>query len=507
MDEERLGIKCRACYRLGLRSLRDRWSWAGTNPEPGAFDFSRYQTAAQAQHDAGLDVYQISHSTPAWATVPATESLRREAYPPQDPRDYYKAVRRLIRALDGQLRYYEPWNEPEIHFFLGYVWDFAALCKASYLACKDEDPGIGVLWGSRCAPALFWRRALENGCGPYFEIFNQHSYGAPEKLFELIQEDRDLMAEFGLMRSIWMTEMGRRTDPDPDGGYIQAEREQVSYLLRAHACGFGAGLERFHYFYLQEFLEYGVWLWGLMRDDLTPKPALLALGTLIRQLREARTTGYLQRAETYCVVFERATDDYVGMAWSLENGSLSLAVGDGATLVSAMGKTIRELPAGTISLDLDDQPVYIRGIDPTAMDLSPVPDMPHHKPGSRAAPELYVWLQAIPRPDQPYPSAEEMAWHKLQIPTEAGREEAIAFRIHNYGAEDAAVDLTLDLPEDWQLLDPATAKLTVAAHTSEELLVRLVVGKGYGGCTFSVGARLALDGRARDRARVYYHVD
>src|SRR5690606_3304074 len=111
----------------------------------------------------------------------------------------------------------------------------------------------------------------------------------------------------------------QRTTPMPDGSYTIPERVQVSYLLRCYACGLAAGQDRFHGFYLQEFLEYGIHLWGYLRAEQTPKPALIALATLVRQAGSARVVGYVEENQHYCVVFERTPGDYVGLAWSLED--------------------------------------------------------------------------------------------------------------------------------------------------------------------------------------------
>ena len=140
VDDARLAAKCDICRRLGLRTLRDRWAWHDTQPDRHVHDLARYVQTAQAQTDAGLSVYTVNHSTPEWALIETDDQAHRHRYPPRDVKDYYRAVRRFLRELGGNMRFFEPWNEPEIFFFQGYAWDLAALSKAAYLACKDEDP-------------------------------------------------------------------------------------------------------------------------------------------------------------------------------------------------------------------------------------------------------------------------------------------------------------------------------------------------------------------------------
>jgi len=505
--EERTRIKREASARIGLRCLRDRWSWSQTNPEPGVVGWGPYAVTHQAQADAGISVYQMIAGTPEWALVDTPAVAHRHSFPPADVRAYYLHIRQLIRDWGHAVRYFESWNEPEIFFFQGYAWDLAALSKAAYLACKDEDPSVGVLWASRCAATTFWRRALENGCAPYFDIFNQHSYDAPETVFELTRQDRELMAEFGIQRPVWMSEQGCRTDPDPDGGYVHAERSEVSYLLRSYACGLGAGYDRFFYFYLQEFLEWGQWLWGIMRDDQTPKPALMALATLVRQLGDAEPVGYLQQDRAYAVVFDRGDGEHVAVAWALDGNAVGLSLHEGAHIVDAMGRRVRDLPAGDVRLQVNDQPLFVRGVDPDAMALRPTPPRPRYAPDPTPPTEaMHVWLQAVARPDQPYPDSAGMTRDKLALGVAPGDTETIAWRVHNYGETTAEVGVEVDLPDGWELVSLDRAALTVAAGAYEDAVATVTVGPIEEDMDASVGATLLLDGTPNDVARIYYRL-
>ena len=513
-DEERLRTKCEACYRLGLRSLRDRLNWHEVNPEPNLFDWGKYAVAAEAQAEAGLDVYQVFHNTAGWATVPTVDGAERHNLPPADPRDLYRMTRQLAHDLAPEASFFELWNEPDIQFFSGYVWDYAAIVKAGYLGIKDEWPEMGVLWGSRCQRTEFWTKALANGCGAYWDIFNQHSYGEPEDLWELHRQDRELMASVGVQRPIWMTEMGRRAVPDADASYVAGEREQVSYLLRAYGCGLMSGLDRFYYFYLQEFLEAGARLWGLMRGDLSPKPAFVALGALIRQLGAAVPLGYFRQDRTYCLAFQRVADDdaadgcavdAVGLAWSLDGTPLTVTCGPGAYVVSAVGTRMRDLPPGETTLVCDEQPVFIRGLRPDALALRPPSPRPRYAPDlTPPAETLHVWLQAVSRPDQPYPESQDVARHKLALETGPGDLETVAWRVHNWSSRRVDVELELDLPAGWEVELWDGEALAVAPGETSVARLAARVAELDDGVEVSVGARLLENGALRDEARVYY---
>ncbi|MHB1356285.1 MAG: hypothetical protein ACYCZF_09950 [Anaerolineae bacterium] len=537
-NPQRFATQSAACYKLGLRSLRDRFGWNETQPTKESFDWGRYRQAAKAQHAAGLDVYQMQSDVPLWAQD-AGENAGKGKYPPADVKLAYEFGARLAREMGHSVRFIEFWNEPDIFFYSGHPWDLAAFAKAGALGVKDTDPTLGVLGGSRCNTTEFWRKWLANGVGPYIDIFNQHSYGKPEDQFALIQQDRDIMAEVGLERPIWMTEMGQRSSPSPDGSYTLAERIQVVYLLRAYVSGLAAGLDRFFYFYLQEFLEAGIHLWGLQRHDLSPKPAVLALGALIRQVGRAKMVGCLIDDERYCIVFERLPGDFVGVAWSTKNsvvvsgwdsalpnltpgqdwtsvdGEFSLPVHPGACIVDAMGRQTQECTGDSVEVKLSLCPVFIRGLDTSRMKLVPPAPNLHYVPSKKGlSPERHIWLQAQCRPGKPMLKQADAQAQKNALFTSNGQPEEIALIVHNYQDESSRVTVTVKLPEDWTLEcvntsggsigTGTTFPLVVAAHTSECITVNCKPGELKPGEEYSVKSWLYLDGAPHDQVAVYY---
>ena len=204
---ERTASQAAACARIGISLLRERLAWHQVNPKPARFDWGKYRQSADIQRAHGLDVYAVFHDTPAWAR--AALDGDHGNVPPADPRHVYEFTRRLALDLGGAIRHFELWNEPDIFFFAGHPWDVAAIIKAGCLGLKDGDPSIGVLASSRAIGPEFWRCLLANGIGPYFEIWNQHCYGQPEALFDLMRENRELLEEAGLGRPVWLQAVTR----------------------------------------------------------------------------------------------------------------------------------------------------------------------------------------------------------------------------------------------------------------------------------------------------------
>lgn len=532
---ERTTAQAAACARIGLSLLRERLAWYQVNPEPGCFDWGKYRQSAEIQRTHGLDVYSVFHDTPTWARVAADDGSGN--YPPADPRHVYEFTRRLALDLGGAVRYFELWNEPDIFFFAGHPWDVAAIIKAGCLGLKDGDPSIGVLASSRAIGPAFWRSLLANGIGPYFEIWNQHCYGQPEALFELMRENRELLAEAGLQRPVWMTEMGQRSAPMADGSYTIPERLQISYLVRVYACGLAAGFERFFYFYLKEFLEYGVHLWGLQRaDTLDPKPAFIALANLIRQLGQARPVGMLQEGRRYGIVFETEAGEHTAVLWSMDGnpladarwnegvpeppagrpwaeaeGAFDLPVKPGASLVDAVGRELEAFSGDRATVRLSIIPVFVRGLDISRMQFKSLPEPIRFAPATAPfAEERRVWLQAVTRPGRPL-NQEFQQKHKLALPVEPGQTEQLELRVHNWSDRGQSGELVLELPEGWTCDAAAPIPVSIAPDSCATVRLELVPAVSDGTpppavspATMSVRATLCINGQPHDMAQVDY---
>lgn len=514
-DAARLDLAAYVCEFAGLRELRDRLSWWGVEQEEGKLSWGQYAAAAEAQARHGITVYQIFHECPPWAAVPVDDKQQHNNYPPRDPIYVYRMVNRLVHDLGRQVRYFEVWNEPNIGFFFGRPEDYAAVLKAAYLGAKDADPNFGVLIGSAAGgPGPFYDRVYENATGDYFDIYNQHWYGSPEQLFGFMAGVRNQLENHGIVgRPTWMTEMGFPVHPASDGSFGAPERAAASYLLRAYACGFATGFARFHYFYFQEYLEGSVSLWGIVRVDLTPKPAYVALATLVRQLGEARCLGWTRLPnDGYAVYFRRAPGVVVAIAWSGKPSELRLpARGPVVDMVGREVKPARSTgPLANMTIDLGPNPVFVRGLREEALaalklekpvpapDWTPAPD-PHLA-------DKRVWLQLEVNPDKLRPAGWPAEEEKMGVLINPGEKFTVAAWVNNYSDKPANVSVTCAPDRMFALDGPADAALTVgswqrARHDFVLTGRNMVVGQTMGVSVTMKAPRRAEKCRAYVRTR------
>jgi hypothetical protein len=289
---------------------------------------------------------------------------------------------------------------------------------------------------------------------------------------------------------------------------------------------------------LQEFLEYGVHLWGLQRSDtLDPKPAFIALANLIRQLGRARPLGRLQEERRYCIVFEAEAGEHTAVLWSLDgnplaearwnegvpepapgkpwadaDGTFDLPIKPGATLIDAVGRELAAFSGDRATVPLSIIPVFVSGLDIDKMAFEPLPEPARFAPATAPFPdERRVWLQAVTRPGVPL-NQEFQQTHKLALPVKPGQTESLELRVHNWSASAQTGELTIDLPEGWSCDAAAPIPVSVEPDRCATIRLELVPGMPHGApppaadtpARVSVCMTLYMTGHPHDVARVDY---
>jgi hypothetical protein len=279
----------------GANWVRDRLRWRDVQPEPGPLksDRTTYDTAAQVQARHGLQVLQVFHDSPPWTHVarPVTSSFA------PDLRDVHQFAKSLAHRFQGLVSAWEPWNEANVPNFGGHTVDqMCSWQKAAWLGFKAGDSRLIVGWNPTAAvptPA-HTHGILANETWPYFDTYNIHTY-------DWAHSYRDLWAparEAASGRPLWITEADRGTlhlkdppwfDLDP-----RLERLKAQWIAQSYASSLFAGATRHFHFILGHYHEPQGVQFGLLRLDLTPRPAYVALAAAGRCLAGATILGHWQ---------------------------------------------------------------------------------------------------------------------------------------------------------------------------------------------------------------------
>ncbi|MGB9689002.1 hypothetical protein [Thermogutta sp.] len=322
--EDRMADVASLCALVGVNWVRDRLSWAEVEPQRGEFKTrTRYDAAAEIQSAAGLKVLQVYHASPKWAN-PETKRF------PIDLRDCYRFLKGVAARWKGKVLAYEPWNEADIEVFGGHTGaEMASLQKAAYWAIKSVSPDTIVCWNVfATSNAAHLEDIAANDVLPYCDTFNFHHYRPLEDYPSLYESFRQIAGP----RPLWVTEcaLPLRWSGDPQKQELSDEDlfEQARRLVKVFACSLHEGTGATFYFLLPHYVE-GPTQFGIIRRDLTPRPAYVSLAAVGRLLADARPCGKLGNRELSGYLFRAEPDGeprLVLVLWSKEPRTIDLPV-------------------------------------------------------------------------------------------------------------------------------------------------------------------------------------
>ena len=257
----------------------------------------------------GLRVIVVLNETPCWASK-APRGLRQGCfgdwwnrgvtrYPPRRSRDYADAAVYVARRWGASLEAIEIWNEPNATVFLRSpdpVRDYARLVRSSYRRVKRVAPRLTVLAGGLAlSDGSFLTGLYERGrirghydaisYHPYTEGIDpaiaEHERGIEWSFIDGTAWMHEIMVGHGDPRGqLWATEAGVSTcSPTFDSGCVSEATQAV------HVASYLRVGRRFPY--LRAMVIYNLRdkgtsarsredRFGLVRRDLSPKPALRA---------------------------------------------------------------------------------------------------------------------------------------------------------------------------------------------------------------------------------------
>jgi hypothetical protein len=223
--------------------LREDFEWSEIEPQPGTFDFSRFDQYMLLTAQRHVHVLPVLFDAPSWA-APAEDAI------PADPSAYAAYVAAVVGrygphgsfwaqhpALSSYaIQSFELWNEP--YYSNGNAGDYdpgryARLVKASAIAGRQADPDAQFLLAAENQAQLvagkwvWWVNALYQAVpdlNNYFDGVAVHPYGtnltnlsypAPGRAYDGYEQIRRVQAihqEFAAHNAankrLWITEIG-----------------------------------------------------------------------------------------------------------------------------------------------------------------------------------------------------------------------------------------------------------------------------------------------------------
>ncbi len=299
-----------AADRLGATWTRARFQWADVQPDgPAQWEPPLDDDALAAELAAGREVVGLLIGIPDWARdrrgLPRGLSL-----PAGDPDNTWGVfVAEVVGRYAGRIDRWIIWNEPDIddpdapgHTWDGDIEQFAQLQRVAWLAAKEANPDAVIHLGAFTYfwdPGYFDRFLDVLAADPdaaandfYFDAATAHLYFQPNAVYNVLYAFRQVMADHGLDKPIWLVETNAPPMDDPywvvpNWTLAVSLGEQAAFIPQALAAALSAGAERIAVYKLKDTAGDRVANpepFGLMRWDESRRPAFDTYRVAIRLL-------------------------------------------------------------------------------------------------------------------------------------------------------------------------------------------------------------------------------
>lgn len=331
----------------GFKFVRMDLGWAGIERRHGEYDWSAYEELIGNLERRGLRAILIlDYSNPLYeeavtARNPVSGGEHRDTASPQHPESVAAFARWAAAAathFQGRRVIWEIWNEPNISFWKPKpdVAQYTTLALATCKAIRAADPKATIIGPATSeVPLPFLETFFASGVLEYLDAVSIHPYRNYSKPPETAAEDyaklRALIAKYAPTK--------KKNLPIISGewGYASHTRgvsleTQAAFAARQQLANLLAGVPLSIWY---DWKNDGTDAaereqnFGVVTDQLAPKPAYLAIKTLTSELAgyrlERRVSSGSERDYVLLFTKPRATPKLA--VWTLDDThSVSLAV-------------------------------------------------------------------------------------------------------------------------------------------------------------------------------------
>jgi hypothetical protein len=325
----------------------------------------------------------------------------------------------------------------------------ATVQKAAYLGLKAGNSNVIA-----CLNVFAIRRATTlsdfqaNEAWPYFDTYNLHHYEPLENYPALYADHRAVSAG----KPLWVTECSVRVKwkgdeqlKELDGRDLRLQSERV---VKTYAQAIHEGAQTVFYFVLPHYSERQL-QYGVLRADLTPRPAFVSVAAAGRLLADARPLGQVQstNVDVRGFLFRARPDGQeadVLVIWSENETTFELSKPPRASF-DHLG---RRRESKSTRLTVDRAPIYVMLAKDSRPALVPPPKPAKLLSGKPCA----LVLQAV-LPDED--TVLDQSAHKFQ----PGVAKTIPIFLYNFGDRNARGKLDVSAPATWKAELPATVEI------------------------------------------------
>jgi MYXO-CTERM domain-containing protein len=339
----------------GIGWVRMDLNWWSVETSRGSYDWSQIDRFVETADGLGLNVFATVAYTPAWAAGVSCDDAAGEEEswcrnkPPADSAYWTEFLTAAVGRYGDRVKHWGMWNEPNLlGFFDGTREQYVDTLlvpgsDAVHDACADcyvVGPELANLrdsanWDVDEGTCVFgecifnaWEYSLTEilkDAGGAIDIVAHHRYegSASETLYGLTDGDyllgvqymhglKEITDSYAPGTPVWITEFGYETTPGGDFSFSQAATElELTYDgMQDLTAGLYTGgstnqpwpeLEAMFWYDLTDdpnTYDWGVFTWGLLESDYTPKDAWYTYQELIARYGGCETWGDEGDADT-----------------------------------------------------------------------------------------------------------------------------------------------------------------------------------------------------------------
>jgi len=281
---------------LGVGMVRLDFLWEDIEPEPGRFEFAKYDQIVNLLLSNKIQVLGLLQYSVSWASVDGNWNS-----PPKNFAWFVRYAAEVVGRYRGKVNYWEIWNEPDSHIYWSAqdgLKSYCELLKNVYIAAKKVNPECLILNGGLANGLTSVRRLYENGAGQYFDILNVHYFDSPYRegaikaVVAFPNLVRKVMSQYGDKdKKIWLTEIGCPGVPEGAKtadwwlGKNPDEDTQAEWLAQVYnELLKDKKVEKIFWAFLRDCDKHwlnGIDYFGLVRWDFSLKPAFFQYRNII----------------------------------------------------------------------------------------------------------------------------------------------------------------------------------------------------------------------------------
>ncbi len=316
--------------QAGIASIRDEVLWNGIEKEKGRLQMpAAWDTFVRQAEAAGIEpmlILDYGNRFYDGGDKPVSDAATDA---------FVRYAEFVVRHFRGVVRHYEIWNEYDISIGSktpGSAENYAKLLKKVYPRIKAIDPSIVVYGGAMTPTGVkngWLEKMLEQGALSYLDVVSIHTYNygepgrarTPEAWSEWMERVQDLLKKYnqGKPVPLYVTEMGWPTHIGKRGTPLRISGDFLTrmYLL-SRTQPFLKGIWWYDFQDDGWKATYNEDNFGIVRPDLTPKPAYFSLAGIAGLVAQAEYTGRTDTGdpEVYVLRFREKSGRDVWAVWS-----------------------------------------------------------------------------------------------------------------------------------------------------------------------------------------------